>query len=176
MGSGSTGGMIAAKWVPVLERRYGKAPVAVGAGVACWLFALAMFLVQRANPPLSLTHLRRTVVHPVAVDLVGKSDDLRIRTSQSLLFMDGRTWRPEFDDASVLRAVQAAKEVAVWLAPNNTNVFGLEVPELTIAPSQGLADYMSNRKWGTVLWAGFLVAGAAAFAQSAWHFSRKAAA
>jgi hypothetical protein len=176
MGSGVKGGLIAAKWVPILERRYGKAPVAAGAGVACWLFALVMFLVQWANPPLSLTHLRRAVVRPVAVDLVGESDDLRIRTSDSLLFMKGKTWRPEFDDAHVLRAVQGVEEVAVWLAPNTSNVFGLEVPEIAIAPSVGLTEYESNRQWGTVLWAGFLVAGAAAFVQAAWHARRKAAA
>ena len=90
--------------------------------------------------------------------------------------MDGKTWRPEFDDAYVLRAVQAVNEVAVWLAPNNSKVFGLEVPELAISPSEGVADYESNRKWGTVLWAGFLAVGAAAFGQSAWLARRKSAA
>jgi hypothetical protein len=40
----------------------------------------------------------------------------------------------------------------------------------------GLTEYESNRQWGTVLWAGFLVAGAAAFVQAAWHARRKAAA
>lgn len=175
MGSGVKGGMLAAKWLPILEHRYGKARTAAGIGVACWLFALAMFLVQRANPPLSLSQLHRTVVRPIAVDLVGKSEDLRIRTPDSLLFMKGKTWRPEFDDAYVIGAVRAVNEVAVWLAPNSSTMFGLEVPNLAIAPSEGLADYESNRKWGTVLWVGFLVAGAATFVQSAWHARHKAA-
>jgi len=95
-------------------------------------------------------------------------DDLTIASGDERYNALPRFWRPGTTDGDLAHALKSSHGITLWLREGDPRIYGLEAGSLTIAPSAGIAAYMSNRRALSWLIYGFSGGGATAVGWGLW--------